>query len=159
MAIYAKFEGAPGESAAKGHEKWIDLQSMSHHIVRTSSHTNSGGSAQGNTTFGDFSASFLLDSSCPKLAEFCANGANVKTVEIHDTANHDKADRTYKTIKLANVLITSYSESSSGGASAARPHISITFSFEKIDVDYKPTKTDGALDGSIPFKFDVRKKA
>ena len=158
MALYAKFEGAPGESVAKGHEKWIDIDSLSFHIHRTSSNTNAAGSTQGNAVFGDFSASFMLDSSCPKLEQMCADGANIKVVELHDTANHEKADRTYKTTKLTNVLMTSYAESCSGGNSAAKPHVSVSFCYENIEVEYKPTKPDHSLDGAIKFKFDVKKK-
>ena len=158
MAIYIKYEGLEGEVSAKGYEKWVEAQTLQFGVGRGVSVGAGGGSKR--------------EASAPHLSEFVitksmdvfdalmlkeAIGGEAKKVEIHITQTDGKGKHiAFQKYKLGDVLISSYSLSSSG----ARPMISASFSYGDIDSEYIniddkfQTKTTGHVTYSIK-KADV----
>lgn len=134
MAIFFKYEGLDGEATAIGYEKWVEAQSLQFGVGRGVTIGSGGGSKR--------------EASAPSMSEFVitktmdvfdqlmlkeAIGGESKKVEIHITQTDGKGKHiAFQKYKLERVLISSYSLSSGG----ARPMISASFSYAKIDSEY-----------------------
>jgi len=141
---YIKFDGVDGESKAKGHEKWIELQSFNaveaQAAVRdVASGQASGkrdaatGMATGKRQHKPFVITKTVDKASPKLAEAVAKGKVFKTVEIGDGA---------MIYKLEDCIITSISASPSSGGD--RPMESLSLNYTKIEMTPIKSKADDA---------------
>ena len=53
-----------------------------------------------------------------------------------------------------DLLITSVLPS----ASSEHPTESVSLNFSKVQLDYKPQKEDGSLDGAVTFVYDIKKQ-
>ena len=55
---------------------------------------------------------------------------------------------------MTDLLVTSVSTSVS--AEGATTIESVLLAFAKVDLEYKPQKPDGSLDGGLHFKYDLK---
>jgi type VI secretion system secreted protein Hcp len=140
--VYIKFDGVDGESKAKGHEKWIELQSFSAAEARAAVRDAGSGQASGKRDAATGMATgkrqhkpFVItkpvDKSSPKLAEAVAKGKVFKTVEISDGA---------MTYVFQDCIISSIQASPSPGGD--RPMESLSLNFTKVEMTYKEDKKD-----------------
>ncbi|HUG09384.1 MAG TPA: type VI secretion system tube protein Hcp [Opitutaceae bacterium] len=141
---YIKFDGVDGESSAKGHEKWIELQSFStadaQAAVRDAGSGQASGKrdaatgmATGKRQHKPFVFTKTVDKSSPKLAEAAAKGKVFKTVEIGE------ANGSYI---LTDVVISSVQPSSGGD----RPMESLSLNYTKIEWVAKKGKSEVATE-------------
>jgi len=153
---FIKFDGIDGESKAKGHEKWIELQSFSAAEAQAAARDVASGQASGKRDAATGMATgkrqhkpFVItkevDKSSPKLAEAVAKGKVFKTVEIGE------ANGSYV---LTDVIISSVQPSSGGD----RPMESISLNYTKIEWMPKD-KADKAAVRESPTKASTGKKA
>lgn len=112
---YLKLEGVDGESTALGHEKWIELQSITVDkaaktikIVRKKTARSS-----------------------PMLQLACAQGDHFKTAVLHQRKAGEEQHE-YLTITLKDVFVTSYQTSGSD----ARPTEILTLGYTKATFNY-----------------------
>ena len=148
MPIFMQFDPAiKGEATAKGFEGQIDIESFSWGLTQTGSLATGGGGA-GKASFQDIHFELPVSSASPLLAKGCATGEHIKTATL--TVHKELGD--YYTIKMTDVLISSYQ---SAGAGDERPEESFSLNFAKIEFDYKPQRADGSLDQPIVFTFDL----
>jgi type VI secretion system secreted protein Hcp len=149
MPIFMQFDPAiKGEATAKGFEGQIDIESFSWGLTQTGSLASGGGGGAGKASFQDIHFEMPVSSASPLLAKNCATGARIDsaTLTVH------KALGDYYTIKMTDVLISSYQ---SAGAGDERPEESFSLNFAKIEFDYRAQKADGSLDEPIVFTFDI----
>jgi len=102
-------------------------------VTQVSSTTGGGGGA-GRT---DFSFNFTKDvsSSSPGLFLMCANGNHIKNVDVQVNAVSPNGTLTpFLTIKMSDVLISSYSQSGGGD----RPTESLSLNFTKVTFTTTP---------------------
>lgn len=144
---YIKFDGVDGESKAKGHEKWIELQSFSAAEAQAAAREVASGQASGKRDAASgqatgkrqhkpFTIVKTYDKASPVLAKAMASGEVIKLIEVSDgTTVH----------KLRDCVITSISPVSSSGGD--RPMESISLNYEKIESVPAPKSkaTDAAL--------------
>ena len=143
-ALFIKFDGIDGEaSAAKGHEKWIELQSWSWGATQTGSASTGGGA--GKVSMQDFHFVHYIDKSSPLLFLRCATGqVSPTTVTLSFTRTLPSgAEVEYYTITLTNVMISSVKcdkPVTVAGQSSGddRPMESISLYFLKIEMKYQP---------------------
>ena len=148
MPIFMQFDPAiKGEATAKGFEGQIDIESFSWGLTQTGSLATGGGGA-GKASFQDIHFELPVSSASPLLAKSCATGEHIKLATL--TVHKELGD--YYTIKMTDVLISSYQ---SAGAGDERPEESFSLNFAKIEFDYKPQRADGSLDQPIVFTFDL----
>jgi type VI secretion system secreted protein Hcp len=135
MAIYMKYEGIDGSVTAKGHEKWIELESAQfgvHRCIRnpTGRGTNREASVPSMselkvTKYQDCAATFLVK------AGLWGEG---KKVTIDFVKTDEGKFETYLQLELENTLISNYSASGVGGDNHNRPTESLSLNFTKITV-------------------------
>jgi type VI secretion system secreted protein Hcp len=144
MPIYMKYEAIEGDVTAKGHEKWIEVNSFQWGVGRGIS-SPTGGSAD-------------RESSAPSVSEIVVTKpTDVATIKLLDQAlqgegenvtidfcKTDKGDlNVYLSYSLENTMISGYSASSGGD----RPMESLSLNFTKVmcrDVGLGAKNEDGS---------------
>lgn len=121
-----------------------DLRSMSIQVADAApnggspalSARGSGGSA-GKASFKEFRVSKQYDKASPMLAKRVANGTHFPTVIITVRKSGGKPEE-YYTIKMTDVMVSSYQTGMSSGGD--RPMESLSLNFTKIEWDYRSSK-------------------
>jgi type VI secretion system secreted protein Hcp len=81
----------------------------------------------------------------------CATGVHLKEATItHRKAG--KGQQEFLVIKMNDVIVTSISDGESGDDGVE----SVSLTFAKVDLEYRPQKADGSLDAGIHFKYDIK---
>jgi type VI secretion system secreted protein Hcp len=102
----------------------------------------------------DFHFVMNINKASPKLFEKCATGEHIaNAVLTARKAGKDQLD--YMTIKFSDLLVSSYQNSGSAGANSL-PTDSISLNFAKIEYEYKPQDSKGALGSAMKMKYDLK---
>jgi type VI secretion system secreted protein Hcp len=149
--IFAKLGDIKGESLDSKHKDEIELLSWSWGVTNSKPHATGGGASAGKATFHDFSFTHKIDKASPLLLKGCATGQHLKEATI-TRRKAGKGQQEYLVIKLNDVVITSVAEEDSGSGQVE----SVTIAFAKVDLEYRPQKSDGSLDVGIHFKYDIK---
>ncbi len=130
MPIYMKFDGVDGDVTAEGHDKWIELHSVQWGSSRNV--TTSGDGAQRSKSAVQVREVVVTkdrDSSSGKLwREHLMNEA--KTVQIDWVTQSQGGQTIYQSLKLTNVLVSSFSSSGHGND---KPLEQLSFNFTEIE--------------------------
>jgi type VI secretion system secreted protein Hcp len=149
--IFAKIGDIKGESLDDKHKDEIEVLSFSWGATNAGVVSSAGGGA-GKATFQDLSIVHQIDKASPLLLKACATGTHIKDAIItHRKAG--KGQQEYLVVKLNDVIITAVTH---GGASGQPASESVTLTFAKVALEYKPQKADGSLDAGIHFKYDLK---
>lgn len=150
MPIYMNIEGIVGEVTAKGYEGSIELDSFSWGLNQAGTGAVGGGGGAGKVSFQDLHFEASSSKASPQLAKSCATGQHLQKATL--SAIKGERGGEYYTIKMNDVLISSYQ---AAGAGDEGPEESVSLNFAKIEFDYKPQKADGSLDEPVVFSFDL----
>lgn len=148
---YLKIEGVDGEAVSKGHEKEMQLMSWSFGASNPSSMKPGSGMGAGKVSMQDFHFTKMIDKASPILFMKLATGEHLKkaTVTVAKPSSDGKS-LTFMTYTFEDVLVTSWQNS-------ADPLIEeVSFTFQKIMVEYKPQKADGSLDVAVKAGWDIK---
>ena len=149
--IFAKIGDIKGESQDSKHKDEIEVLSYSWGVTN-SAKIEAGGGGAGKATFTDLSFLHSIDKASPNLLKACASGTHLKEATItHRKAGKDQQE--YLIIKMNDVIITGVALADSSGAAGSE---TVTMAFAKVDLEYKPQKSDGSLDAGNHFKFDIK---
>jgi type VI secretion system secreted protein Hcp len=152
-AIYMQYEGLEGEVTAAGYAGWVELSSLQWGLSRNVA-TPTGSSADREASapsFSEIATAKLADKATPRLFGEAVAGEG-KTVEIHFTmSGGDGTPFVYQIIKLYNVMVSSFAQSSGGD----RPSESLSLNYTKIEFSYIPQGKDGTAGTPIKFIYDI----
>jgi type VI secretion system secreted protein Hcp len=149
--IFAKIGDIKGESLDSKHKDEIEVLSWSWGVTNPVKVSGSGGGT-GKASFHDLSFTHKIDKASPLLLKGCATGQHLKEATItHRKAG--KGQQEFLIIKMNDVLVTAVTEddSSEGGRLET-----VSLAFAKVDLEYRPQKSDGSLDAGIHFKYDIK---
>jgi type VI secretion system secreted protein Hcp len=150
--IFAKLGDIKGESLDDKHKDEIEVLSWSWGVSNPATAAAGTGAGAGKASFHDLSFTHKIDKASPVLMQACATGVHLKEATItHRKAG--KGQQEFLVIKMNDVIVTSVSDSDSGGDGLSE---NVTLAFAKIDLEYKPQKPDGTLDAAVAFKFDLK---
>jgi type VI secretion system secreted protein Hcp len=150
--IFAKIGDIKGESADSKHKEEIEVLSFSWGVTNTTVIAPGAGGGAGKATFQDLSIVHTIDKASPKLLQACATGSHLKEATI----THRKAGGTqheYLIVKLNDVIITGVTHGGTGGQGTSE---TVSLTFAKVALEYRPQKPDGSLDAGIHFKYDLK---
>ena len=149
--IFAKIGDIKGESLDAKHKDEIEVLSWSWGLTNAGAAGHGSGGGEGKATFHDLSFTHNIDKASPVLMKGCATGQHLKEATItHRKAG--KGNHEYLIIKMNDVLITAVSDGDSQGS-----HLeTVSLTFAKVDLEYRPQKPDGSLDAGIHFKYDIK---
>src|SRR5215471_10443101 len=150
--IFAKIGDIKGESLDDKHKDEIEVLSFSWGVANTGGTAAGGEGGAGKATFQDLSIVHKIDKASPLLMRACATGMHLKEATItHRKAG--KGQQGYLIVKMNDVIITSVRN----GDTDAGPHVeSVSLTFAKVDLEYRPVKADGSLDAGVHFKYDIK---
>jgi type VI secretion system secreted protein Hcp len=150
--FFIKIAKIEGEATDAKHAKEIDVLSWSWGASQSGTFAQAGGGGAGKVNMSDLSFTCYQSKASPKLIQACARGEHLTDATL-TARKAGGGQQDYFTIKLTDVLVSSYSI----GASSERPTESVTLNFAKIEVEYKPQKADGGLDSPVKFGYDLTK--
>ena len=148
--IFAKLGDIKGESLDDKHKDQIEVLSFSWGVAGLSS-LGPGGAGAGKTTFQNLTIVHHIDKASPLLFQACATGMHLKEATItHRKAG--KGQQEFMVVKMSDVIITAVNH---GGSSDSSGSESVSLTFAKVDLEYRPQKPDGSLEAGIHFKYDL----
>ena len=150
--IFAKLGDIKGESLDDKHKDEIELLSWSWGVTNAKAPLTGSGGGKGKATFHDLSFTHKIDKASPLLLKGCATGQHLKEATI-TRRKAGKGQQEYLVIKMNDVVITSVAEEDDGGSGQVE---AVTLAFAKVDLEYRPQKSDGSLDAGIHFKYDIK---
>ena len=150
--IFVRLGDIKGESLDDKHKDEIEVLSFSWGVTNSGGIASGGGGGSGKATFHDLSIVHNFDKASPLLLKACATGTHIKDAIItHRKAG--KGRQEYLVVKLSDVIITGVTH---GGGAGQPLSESVSLTFAKVDLEYKPQKPDGSLDAGIHFKYDIK---
>ena len=151
--FFIKFDGIKGESADAKHKDEIDVESWSFGETNTTGGGAGGGGGTGKASFQDFHFTMHLNRASPALMKACATGQHIKEATL-SARRAGKGQQEYLTFKFRDVLVSSFQ--TTGTEELAAPTDSVSLAFAKIEVEYKPQKSDGSLGAPVVFRYDLK---
>lgn len=151
MPIYMKYEGIDGNVTAKGHEKWIEINSAQWGVGRGISGVigRTADREASTPSVSEFVITKLMDETTPKLFTESVVGTG-KKVEFHLCTTGDNV-QPYMEYILTDCMISGMSTSSGGD----RPSESLSLNFTKIEMKYKVYDKGGKVGTQIPAMYDL----
>jgi type VI secretion system secreted protein Hcp len=95
-----------------------------------------------------------FDTASPVLIMSCATGKHIKE-GLLTCRKAGGEQQEYLTIKLTDVLVSSY-QSGGSGSGGVVPVDQVSLNFAKIEIEYKAQKPDGTLDAPVKQGYDVK---
>ncbi len=151
---FLEVDGIKGESSDSKHPNTIEIESFSWGLSNTASAT--GGAGAGKASFQDFSFVTPVSQASPQLFLACASGEHLKMATLF-VRKAGGTQQDYLTIKMSDVLVSSYKEAGETGERGNIPMDSIAINFAKIEIDYKRQNADGNLGAPVHAGWDVRR--
>ena len=156
MAVdfFLKLDTIEGESADEKHSKEIQILSWSIGGSQVTSVAGTGGSGAGKVDLSDLSILKYYDKASPKLWKALISGTHLPKGSL--TAVKAGADgKPFLKIDFEELYITSIQQS----ASSEIPSESVSFSYNKIKVDYSTQDEKGILTstGAVTYELKMNK--
>src|SRR3712207_1924293 len=137
--VFIKIGDIKGESQDKAHKEEIEVLSWSWGASNSANVSYGSGAGSGKVSFQDLTFMHELDKSSPALYQAVSTGKHYPEALL--TARKSGGEQLeYLTVKLETVFVTNVAISQGG---SERPTESVTLSFGKITMEYKPQKGDG----------------
>jgi type VI secretion system secreted protein Hcp len=150
---FLKIDGIDGESTDAMHKAEIDLESWSWGEAHAHSPGGGGGGGVGKVTMSDFNFTTRLGKASPKLFLACAEGNHIKAAWLTARRAAGKATDYFLKWTFSDLLVSSYQ---TGGASAEAPVDQVSFSFAKIEVEYKEQRPNGSFGAGFKAGWDIK---
>jgi len=154
MAIYMKIDGINGNVSAKGHENWIELQSVnfgaSRHI-----HSNTGHAFDreaSKPTFHNITISKYSDISSSDLFTKMCEGKSISQIQI-DVCHTDQELSPHLQYTLHNVIISQISDVVT--KSSGNPLENLSLNFTKIEKKFTPRNSQNQSQAPKSAGYDL----
>lgn len=153
MPVYLKIEGIDGNVTAKGHEKWIDIDTIQWGVGRAISSAigTSADREASKPSISEVTLSSQMSAASPAIfTEACVGKSKKATIHLCTTGT-DSID-TYMEYELEDCMVSGYSVSGSGDT---RPSESYSLSFTKMMMKFIPYDKAGKPMSPIPAGYDM----
>jgi type VI secretion system secreted protein Hcp len=151
---YLKIDGIQGESTDKQHPGEIQLESWSFGATNPTSRAPVGGTGAGKVHMQDFHFLTKLDKAGPQLFLACATAKHIPSAVL-TCRKAGGAQLDFVRITMSDVLISSYSSSSSDGTEVV-PTEEVSLTFSKITFEYQVQRADGSGGGWEKSGYDLK---
>jgi type VI secretion system secreted protein Hcp len=149
MPIYMKFDGIDGDVTAQGHEKWIEIHSISMGAANPP-----GTERASSPSVSEIVVTKSTDISSVKLMLATTGGNLLNGGRIDFTNVGEGQDQVYMKYTLENVLVTSFQVSGDGNS---RPMESLSLNFTKVTYQTIHRGADGSVIASPSGFWDNRR--
>lgn len=153
--IHIKIDGINGESTVVNHRDEVVVESWNWGVANPAPAAVGGGGAAGRASFADFAFTHRVDRASPLLWKACATGSSIRSATL-SVARTGAATQDYLTIKFSEIRVTSVALADT--ALDTQPALeSVSFSYAKVDYQYRPQNPNGSLGATVAFKFDIKR--
>jgi type VI secretion system secreted protein Hcp len=156
MAVdfFLKLDGIQGESADEKHKDQITLLSWSLGASQVTSVAGTGGSGAGKADLSDLSIMKYLDKASAPIFKALVAGTHVKT-GVLEAVKAGGDGKPFLKLSFDELFVTSQQYS----ASSEIPSESVSFSYNKIKVEYSTQNEQGILTatGAVTYELKVNK--
>ena len=143
---FLKLDGIDGESTAKGHEKWIEVESFSFGVSQTQT-----GGGNGQTQLSEVVITQPIDSSSPQEFAALVGGKPIAT-GILDLVKAGADPQKLFEYTFSDILLSSITFS---GSSGGNPVESLTFDYSKIKLQAFAQNDRGETIPLPPVEFTL----
>ena len=151
---FIKLDGIDGESADAKNKNEIDIESWSWGATHSGGARPGGGANAGKVSVQDFHFVMRLNKASVGLAKACATGRHIKEATL-SARKAGKGQQDYLTYKFYDILVSSYQTGAAEEADEL-PTDAVSLNFAKLEVAYRPQKSDGSLAAAVTFKYDLK---
>jgi type VI secretion system secreted protein Hcp len=152
--FFLKLDGIKGEATDSKHKGEIEVESWSWGETNTGTMSSGGGGGAGKVVMQDVHIVKRFDTASPVLIMSCATGKHIKE-GVLTCRKAGGEQQEYLTIKLTDVLVSSY-QSGGSGSGGVVPVDQVSMNFAKIEIEYKAQKPDGTLDAPVKQGYDLK---
>ncbi|MBQ3683441.1 MAG: type VI secretion system tube protein Hcp [Succinimonas sp.] len=162
--FFIKLDGIDGESADKGHGKWIEVVDFK---LGSMQNVTSGRSTDvsGRGTFMPFTFTHLLDKASPKIQQYCMNGSKIAKVQFNvcraiagvQVPVYEVTMEQCKIVKAAIASVVAGAEAPvvlPTAEKACVPVEVVDIVASKITWKYTAIKDDNTKDGAVEASFN-----
>lgn len=153
MAVdfFLKLDGIQGESKADGHTDEIQILSFSLGGSQVTSVAGTGGSGAGKVDLSDLSIMKYYDKASPSVFKSLVSGTHIKTGVV-TAVKAGANNKPFLKISFEELFVTSQQVS----ASSEVPTESVSFSYNKIKVEYSTQNEQGILTAVGAVSYDLK---
>jgi type VI secretion system secreted protein Hcp len=151
--LFIKIGDIMGESTDDRHKSEIDVLAWAWGVSMAGSMNMGGGAGAGKPHFSDLTFTHNVDKATPNLFQTCATGKHVKEAKLTARKAGEKQQE-FLLITMSEVLITHVTPT--GNVADGSMVESVSLQFARVDMEYKPQKTDGSLDVGVHFTYDLK---
>ena len=156
MAVdfFLKLDGIQGESADEKHKDQITLLSWSLGASQVTSVAGTGGSGAGKADLSDLSIMKYLDKASAPIFKALVSGTHIKT-GVLEAVKAGGDGKPFLKLSFDELFVTSQQHS----ASSEVPSESVSFSYNKIKVEYSTQNEQGILTatGAVTYELKLNK--
>ena len=150
--MFLKLGDVKGESKDKVHSNEIDVLAWSWGASNTGSAHHGGGAGSGKVNVQDLSFTKFVDKASPDIFLACCDGKHIKEATLVMRKAGEKPLE-YLTVKMDQVMITSYSTGGSGGEDRLTENV--TLNFAKVSLNYKEQTATGGVGATPSASWDI----
>jgi len=153
MAVdyFLKLDGIEGESQDDKQKSWIQLQSFSWGASQVTSVAGTGGSGAGKADLSDFSIMKFLDKASTPIFKALVKGTHIKTGNVVAVKSGGDG-KPFLKIDFEELFVTSQQFS----AASEIPSESVSFSYNKIKVEYSMQNEQGIMTTTGAVSYNVK---
>jgi type VI secretion system secreted protein Hcp len=151
---FLKLSGIKGDSTDDKHKDEIQVESFSFGVSNSGSAAAGGGAGAGKALVQDFAFVSHLSMAGPQLFLACATGKHFPDALVTVRSSGARTADFY-TIKLSDVLVSSYAESGTPSTDAL-PMDQVTFNFAKIEISFTSQNPKGGAGETTTASWDQR---
>lgn len=135
MAVdfFLKIDGIKGESRDAKHAGQIEIESFSWGLSNPGSAGVGGGGAAGKVSMQDFHFVTPVSTASPQLMLGCATGKHLKQAILTVRKAGGKQED-YLTVKMTDILVSSFQQGGAGGDVQPMDQVSLNFSKVELQV-------------------------
>jgi|ERR1700721_2928442 type VI secretion system secreted protein Hcp len=154
MAVdfFLKLDSIAGESVAAGHTDEITLLSFSWGGNQVSSVSGTGGSGAGKVSLENIHVMKYYDKSSPLLFKSLISGTHIKTGVLSACKSGVTGGKPFLKVSFEELFVTNLSVS----GSSEIPAESVSFSYNKIKVEYSTQDEKGILTAVAAVSYDLK---
>jgi type VI secretion system secreted protein Hcp len=154
MAVdfFLKLDSITGESVADGHSDEIQLLSFSWGGSQVTSVAGTGGSGAGKVSLENLHAMKYYDKASPTLFKALVSGTHIKTGVLSAVKAGVTGGKPFLKVSLEELFVTNISVS----GSSEIPAESVSFSYNKIKIEYSTQNEQGILTAVGSVSYDVK---
>jgi type VI secretion system secreted protein Hcp len=150
--FFLKLDTIEGESTMAGHQKEIDVHSMSFGVTQPLQIGRGGaGLSAGKASFGEIHFTKYTDKSSPKLYQAAGAGTHFAKAVFTGQKAGDKPMLYFK-VTLTDVMISSFQNAGAGGSEMTEQ---LSFGYSKIEFEYIEQGKAGSAGAKNLAAFNV----